>query len=61
MDPPVRRVEKIDIEKDKKLREKPKMTWIEVVKKNMKLLKLKEMMVVNRNVWRKKIHILDRI
>ena len=32
MDAPVRRMEKIDIEQDKKLRGKPKMTWMKVVK-----------------------------
>ena len=30
---PVRRVEKIDIIQGKKLRGKPKMTWMEIVKK----------------------------
>ena len=33
IDAPVRRVEKIDIEQGKKLRGRPKMTWMEVVKK----------------------------
>ena len=58
---PVRRVEKIDIEQGKKLRGRPKMTWMEVVKNDLKLLELEERMVANRNVWRKKIHVLDRI
>ena len=40
IDVPVKRVEKIDIKQDKKLRERPKMTWMEVVKKDMKLLQL---------------------
>ena len=61
MDAPVRKVEKIDIEQNKKLREKPKMTWMEVVKKDMKLLELKERMVADRNVWRRMIYVLDRI
>ena len=61
IDAPVRRVEKIDIEQGKKLRERPKMTWLEVVTKDMKLLELEEKMVANRNVWRRKIHVLDRI
>ena len=34
IDAPVRRVKKIDIEQGKKLKGRPKMTWIEVVKKN---------------------------
>ena len=61
MNAPVRRVEKIDIEQGKKLKGRPKMTWMEVVKKDMKLLELEERMVVNRNVWRRRIHVLDRI
>ena len=59
MDAPIKKVEKIDFEQSKKLRGRPKMTWIEVVKKDMKLLKLEERMVVDRNVWRRMIHILD--
>ena len=61
MDAPVRRVEKIDIEQGKKLKGRQKMTWLEVVTKDMKLLELEERMVVDRNVWRRKIHVLDRI
>ena len=61
MDVPVRRMEKIDIEQDKKLRERSKMTWMEMVKKDMKLLELEERLVVDRNVWRRRIHVLDRI
>ena len=61
MDAPVRRVEKIDIEQGKKLRGIPKMTWMEVVKKDMKLLELEERVVANRNDWRRRIHVLDRI
>ena len=55
----VRRVEKIDIVQGKKLRGRPKMTWMEVVKKDMKLLELEERMVADRNVWRRRIHVLD--
>ena len=61
MDAPVRRVEKIDIEQGKKLRGRPKMTWMEMVKNDMKLLELKERMVADRNVWRRRIHVLDRL
>ena len=50
MDAPVRRVENINIEQGKKLRGRPKMTWMEVVKNDMKLLELKERMVADRNV-----------
>ena len=44
-----RKVEKIDIEQNKKLRGRAKITWMDVIKK-MKLLELEEMMVVDKNV-----------
>ena len=37
------------------------MMWMEVIKNDMKLLKLEERMVVDRNDWRRMIHVLDRI
>ena len=61
IDAPVKRVKKIDIEQGKELRGRPKMTWLEVVTKDMKLLELKERMMIDKNVWRRKIHVLDRI
>ena len=61
MDAPIKRVEKIDIKQGKKLRGRPKITWMEVVKKDMKLLELEEKMMANRNDWRRRIHVLDRI
>ena len=61
IDASVKRVEKIDIEQDKKLRGISKMIWLEVVTKYIKLLELEERMVADRNVWRKRIHVLDRI
>ena len=61
MDAPIKKVKKIDIEQGKKLRGRPKMTWMEVVKKDMKLLELEERMITDRNYWRKRIHILDGI
>ena len=47
--------------RENKLRGRPKMTWMEVVKKEMKLLELEKRMVVNRNDWRRRIHVLDRL
>ena len=47
MDALVRRMEKINIEQGKKLKGIPKMTWMEVVKKDMKLLELEERMVAD--------------
>ena len=56
----VRKVEKIDIVQSKKLRGRPKMTWMEVVKNDMKLLKLKKRMMADKNVWKRRIQVLDR-
>ena len=57
----VRRMKKIDIAQGKKLRGRPKMMWMEVIKNDMKLLELEERMVVDRNDWRRRIHVLDQI
>ena len=59
-DAPVRRMEKIDIAQGKKLRGRPKMTWMEVIKKDIKLLELRERMVVDKNDWRR-IRVWDQI
>ena len=54
MDPPVRRVEKIDIEQGKKLKRRPKMTWMEMVKKDM----LKEINLSRKTLIEGKIKLL---
>ena len=48
-------MEKIDIEKGKKLRRIPKMTWMKVVRKDMKLLQLEKRIVTDRNDWKRKL------
>ena len=58
-DASVRRMEKIDIAQGKKLRGRPKITWMEVIKNYMKLLELEEKMVVDRNDWKRRIYVLD--
>ena len=60
MDALVRRMEQIDIAKGKRLKGRPKMTWMEVIKNDMKLLELEMRMVIDRNDWRR-IRVLDRI
>ena len=40
IDAHVRRVEKIDIEQDKKLRGRPKMIWMDVVKKGYEITRI---------------------
>ena len=57
----VRRIENIDITYGKKLSGRPKMTWMKMIKIDMKLLELEERMVVDMNDWKRKIHVLDRI
>ena len=37
------------------------MMCIDVIKNDMKLLELKEMMVVDRNDWRRNIYVLDQV
>ena len=54
-------MEKIDIAQGKKLRGRPKITWMDEIKNDMKLLELEERMMVDRNDWRRKIHVLHRI
>ena len=45
----VRRMEQIDVAKGKRLKGGPKMTLLEVIKKDNKLLELEERVVVDRN------------
>ena len=54
-------MEKIDIAHGKKLRGRQKMMWMEVIKNDIKLLELEEKMVVNRNDWKRSIHVLNQI
>ena len=37
------------------------MTWLEVIKKDMKLLELEERMVIDRNDWKRMTRVWDRI
>ena len=58
---PIRRSELIQIESSKKTRGRPKRTWVEVVRKDLKIFNLKETMVINRMEWRSRIHVADPI
>ena len=53
-------MEKMDIAHDTKVKGRPKMIWMEVIKNYMKLLELEERVMVDRNDWRRRIHVLDR-
>ena len=35
------------------------MMWMEMIKNDMKLLELEKRMVIDRNDWRRRIHVLD--
>ena len=37
------------------------LTWMGVIKNDIKLLELEERMVIDRNNWRRRIHVLDQI
>ena len=57
----VRRMEQIEVTQGKKLKERPKITWLEVIRKDIKLLELEEKMMVYRNDQRKRIHLWDQM
>ena len=59
-DAPVRRMKQIGDAQDKRLKGRPKMIWLEVINKDMKLLELEERMMVDSNDWRRRIHAFDR-
>ena len=53
-------MEQINVAQGRRLKGRPKMTWLEVIRKDMKLLELEERMVVDMNDWRRRIHVWDR-
>ena len=59
VDAPVRRCEAIDLSHYKRGRGRPKMSWNEVIRSNMKFMGLMKDMVEDRNMWRSKIKIVD--
>jgi len=56
---PVRRVEEWDHGGIKRGRGRPKMTWLEGVRKDMKCMDLREDEVLDRKGWRRKIYVDD--
>ena len=54
-------MKQIDIAHDQKLKGKQKMTEIEVIKNDIKLLEFEKRKVIDRNNWRRMINILDLI
>ena len=58
-DAPVRRVEHIKLEQVKRAQGRPKKTWMEVIRQDKKAKGLSEGILLDRNEWRKLIHVSD--
>ena len=57
-DVPVRRVERINLGQVKRAQERPEKTWMEVIQ-DIKAKGLSEDILLDRNEWRKLIHVPD--
>ena len=58
-DAPVRRVERIKLGQVKRAQGRPKKTWIEVIRQDIEAKSLNEDILLDRNEWKKLIHVLD--
>jgi len=58
-DAPVQRVERINLGQVKRAQERPKKTWIEVIRQDMEAKGISEGILLDRNEWRKLIHVPD--
>ena len=58
-DAPVRRVECIKLGHVKRAQGRSKKTWMEVIRQDIKAKGLSEGILLNRNEWRKLIHVPD--
>ena len=56
---PVTRSETIQVECARKTRGRPKLTWVEVVKRDMAACNLTADKALNRAEWRNRIHVAD--
>jgi len=59
MDALVRRCEKLDLPDHKRSRGRPKKSWSEVIRQNLKTLGLVEDMAKDRGLWRSTIKVAD--
>ena len=59
MTAPVRRSETIQVEGARRNRGRPKLTWVEVVKRDMASCNLTADKALNRAEWRDRIHVAD--
>ena len=58
-DAPVRRVEHINLGQVKRAQGRPKKTWMEVIRQDIEAKGLSEDILLDRNEWRKLIHVPD--
>ena len=58
-DPLVRRVERINLGQVKRAQRRPKKIWMEVIQQDIEAKGLSECILLDRNEWRKLIHVLD--
>ena len=56
---PVRRCEKISLSHYRRGRGRPKMSWNEVIRSDMKITGVTEDMTQDRNLWRSRIKIVE--
>ena len=56
---PVRRVERINLGQVKRAQERPKKTWMEVIRQDIEAKGLSDGILLDRNEWRKLIHVPD--
>ena len=59
IDVSVRRVEHINLGQVKRAQWRPKKTWMEVIRQGMEAKGLSEGILLDRNEWRKLIHVPD--
>ena len=58
-DAPVWRVERINLGQVKIAQRRPKKTWMEVIRQDIEAKGLSEGILLDRNEWRKMIHVPD--
>ena len=58
-DAPVRRVEHIKLGQVKRVQRRLKKTWMEVIRQDIKAKGLSEGILLDKNGWRKLIHVPD--
>ena len=58
-DAPIHRVERINLGQVKRAHGRPKKTWMEVIRQDIEAESLREGILLNRNEWRKLIHVPD--